>query len=274
MRVLLFGMALGAAGMPLMPARAEVVAIELPQREVFPYTGFPVTLFHPVDLDGDSTDDFTFGYDCSGVGLRTERANRVVYQIDPPPNLGGSVQRLVEGFLIGSDLGMPGLGWRSADLRDGYVSAGEMAFVNIVHCLSTGCSSTWPPGPPQRGFIGLEFELDDGVHYAYFDISVSGSLPGAALYGWAYETRPGVPIKAGAKPVVVPMAAPEVARPDYLRLRWPSEVGKAYQVQAKTRLDALRWTDLEFVIPGTSTETMVDLPMEGAAQFFRVIEAD
>jgi len=116
--------------------------------------------------------------------------------------------------------------------------------------------------------------LDDGVHYGYFDISVSGSLPGAALYGWAYETRPGVPIKAGAKPVVVAMAAPEVARAGYLRLKWPTEVGKAYQVQTKTRMDALRWTNLSFVIPATATETMVDLPMQGTAQFFRVVEAD
>lgn len=70
------------------------------------------------------------------------------------------------------------------------------------------------------------------------------------------------------------MAAPEVVRRDYLRLQWPSEVGKAYQVQTKARMDVLRWTDLDFVIPATCTETMVDLPMEGAAQFFRVIEAD
>ena len=63
-------------------------------------------------------------------------------------------------------------------------------------------------------------------------------------------------------------------RPGYLRLKWSSEVGKAYQVQSKTRLDALRWTDLGFVLPATSTETMVDLPMDGSAQFFRVIEAD
>jgi hypothetical protein len=198
----------------------------------------------------------------------------VVIRESPPPNIGGPVVKLDPEFLIGPELDATGLAWISSDPRGGYVSPDESAFATIVMCLSTGCASTWPPGPPQRGFIGLEFELDDGLHYGYFDISVSGSAPGAALYGWAYETRPGVPIKAGAKPVAVPTAAPEVARPGYLRLKWSSEVGKAYQVQTKTRLDVLRWTDLAFVIPATSSETMVDLPMESAAQFFRVIEAD
>ena len=63
-------------------------------------------------------------------------------------------------------------------------------------------------------------------------------------------------------------------RAGYLRLKWPSQVGKAYQVQAKTRMDALTWTNLGFVIPATATDTMVDVPMIGRAQFFRVVEAD
>jgi len=273
MRAVLFALGISAVGMILPAARAEVVVIALPQPEGF-FTTFPFSVRYPIDLNGDSTADFTFSYHCTGVALRTERANRVVYRIAPPPNLGGRVQRLPEGFLISSELGTPGLDWGSSDQRDGYVSPGEKAFMNIVLCLSTGCASTWPPGPLQRGFIGLEFELADGLHYGYFDVSVSGSVPAASLYGWAYESRPGVPIKAGAKPVLVPMAAPQVARAGYLRLKWPSEVGKAYQVQARTRMDALTWTSLSFVIPATATETMVDVPMIGAAGFFRVIEAD
>jgi hypothetical protein len=125
----------------------------------------------------------------------------------------------------------------------------------------------------QYGLLGVSFEINSQTHYGWIRMSDVSPVT-FVLHDWAYETRPGVPIKAGAKPVLVPVAAPEVARPGYLRLRWSSEVGKSYQVQAKTHLDALRWTDLGFVIPATSTETMVDLPMEGAAQFFRVIEAD
>jgi hypothetical protein len=189
--------------MLLPAARAEVIVTALPARQVF-FTDFPVSLYAPIDINGDSVADFTFGYDSSFVGLRTERGNRLVYQIAPPPNLGGPVQRLPESFLIGTELGTPGIGWRSADLRDGYVSEGETRFVTIIQCLATGfdvaCASTWPAGPPQRGFIGLEFELGDGVHYGYFDVSVSGSGPGATLHGWAYESIPNLPITAVAVP--------------------------------------------------------------------------
>lgn len=199
MRAALLALALAAAGMMFPAAHAEVVVTALAEPEVF-FTDFPVPVYVPVDVNEDSVADFTFGYDSSGVALRTERANQVVYHVDPPPNLGGPVQRLSNGFLIGSELGDLTLAWRSADLRDGYVSPGEMAFVNVVTCFSTGCSSTWPAGPSQRGFIGLEFELGDGVHYGYFDVSVSGSSPGATLYGWAYESIPDLPITAVAVP--------------------------------------------------------------------------
>ena len=157
------------------------------------------TVLYPIDVDGDSMVDFTFGAESQGVALRTERANRLIYQIDPPPNLGGPVADLPEGFAIGSSL-EPQLAWRSSDLLGGYVSPGEIAFVTIVQCLDIGCLSTWPPGPPTRGFIGIEFELADGLHYGYFDIVLSGDAAGAALLGWAYETQPGVPILAGAVP--------------------------------------------------------------------------
>lgn len=65
--------------------------------------------FFPVDFNEDGVIDFTFGSDIGFVGLRTERANRVVYRPDPPPDLGGPVARLEAGFEIGSSL-EPSLG--------------------------------------------------------------------------------------------------------------------------------------------------------------------
>lgn len=144
------------------------------------------SIFYPIDVNGDGSTDFTFGADPGFIGLRTEWANRLIYQIDRPPNLGGPVANLPEGFTIGSSL-TPQLAWRSSDLLGGYVSPGEIAFVTIVQCLDSGCLSTWSPGPATRGFIGIEFELADGLHYGYFDIVLSGDAAGAALLGWAYE---------------------------------------------------------------------------------------
>ncbi|HRZ57916.1 MAG TPA: PEP-CTERM sorting domain-containing protein [Candidatus Paceibacterota bacterium] len=154
---------------------------------------------YPIDVNGDSIEDFTFGASSDGVALRTERANRLIVSLSPPPNISGPVADLPEQFAIGSSL-EPQLAWNSSDPLGGYVSPGEIAFATIIHCLDSGCLSTWPPGPATRGFIGIEFELADGLHYGYFEIVTSGSAAGASLLGWAYETQPGMPVLAGAVP--------------------------------------------------------------------------
>ncbi len=190
--------AAGFLGPAAPPSRAQgVIATRLPEPTVIWSDLFMIQ--YPIDINGDSSPDFTFAASSEGVALRTERANRLIYQIDPPPNLGGPVADLPEGFAIHPSL-TPQLGWRSSDLLGGYVSPGEIAFVTIVQCLDSGCLSTWPPGAATRGFIGIEFELADGLHYGYFDIVLSGDAAGAALLGWAYDSRPGVPILAGAVP--------------------------------------------------------------------------
>ncbi|HNQ74927.1 MAG TPA: hypothetical protein PKN95_15175 [Verrucomicrobiota bacterium] len=125
-----------------------------------------------------------------------------------------------------------------------------------------------PLGTLGEGYLGVRFSSADGIHYGW--VHVRDTL----VMDWAYETRPGVPIRAGARPVLVPLASPRVVRPGYLRLNAATEVGKAYQVQVKGHLDAFPWTNLPFIIPATTTNTTLDLPMTAPAQFFRVVEAD
>lgn len=156
------------------------------------------TLLWPIDLNGDGLEDFTFAADYSGVGLRTERANRVVERLSPPPNIGGRVAKLDDGFEVGSSLD-PQLAWLSSDPVGGYVSPGEWAFASIAIALSTGESSDWPGIPGARGFIGIQFELDDGFHYGYFDVHMVAE-GGGVLFGWAYNTIPNAPINASPVP--------------------------------------------------------------------------
>ncbi len=198
MRAKLLILMLAAAGLPGPAALAQgVIRTTLPEPTVI-WSDLFLTLY-PIDVNGDSIEDFTFGASYSSVSLRTERANRLIVRLSPPPNIGGPVADLPEGFVIGSSL-EPQLAWNSSDPLGGYVSPGEIAFATIVLCLDSGCLSTWPPGPATRGFIGIEFALADGLHYGYFDIALSGDAAGAALLGWAYESQPGVPILAGAVP--------------------------------------------------------------------------
>ncbi len=138
-------------------------------------------------------------------------------------------------------------------------------------------------GALTNGYLGVRFKAQDGFHYGWIRVRLPSTESGAegflieiapVVVEWAYETRPNTAILAGAKPVVVPLASPEIARPGYLRLRWPSEIGKAYQVQWKANLAAPLWMNLDFVAIGATTNSAVDIPTVGTTKFFRVVEAD
>lgn len=154
---------------------------------------------YPVDINGDSITDFTFAADSSGVGLRTEGTNHVIVRPSPPPNISGPVARIEQGAVIGSSLD-PQLAWMSSNPVRGHVEPGENAFALLVLCLDSGNESDWPGGPATRAFIGFDFQLNDGLHYGYFDIFMRGDIPGAALYGWGYNTVPGESVVASLVP--------------------------------------------------------------------------
>ncbi len=156
------------------------------------------TELYPIDLDGDQVPDFTFGAEVGFVGLRTERANRLVYRPDLPPDIGGLVANLPAEFAIGSSLG-PQLAWGSSDFLGGYVSPGEVAYATIAMHLSTGTLSEWPGSPGARGFIGFQFEQQDGIHYGYFDV-VMAAEAGGVLLGWAYNSVPNASLFASPVP--------------------------------------------------------------------------
>ncbi len=156
----------------------------------------------PIDVDGNGTVDFTFGSDYEFVGLRTERSNRAIIQTTPPPDVGGPLQPLSPGYMIGSIPG-PANGietaWISSNPRDGYVEPGELWFISISLVVSTGSASAFPEWG-LRAPVGIEFEAEDGIHYGYLDIRAGKGYAGITLYGWAWETEPGKPIVAGLVP--------------------------------------------------------------------------
>ncbi len=153
--------------------------------------------YHPVDVDSNGTSDFAFAYSFSFVGLRTEAYNRAVIRLIGP--VGGRISPLPNGFSINSTIGtelLSELQWSSSDFIDGFVEPDENAYISIVQVLSTGSASDFSG----RSAIGIEFHAADGVHYGYLDIDAGPGYAGITLYGWAYESRPGVPIFAGQVP--------------------------------------------------------------------------
>jgi len=196
LKVVLLAAALLCSAAPILLAQGTIVTA-LPQ---------PIVIFsdllmvqYSVDINGDLITDFTFAADRSGVGLRTERTNHVIVRPSPPPDIGGPVARIDGGSIVGSSLD-PQLAWMSSNPVRGSVNPGEIAFATLVMCLDSGCSSDWPGGPATRAFIGIEFELGDGLHYGYFDIFMRGDIPGAALYGWGYNSIPGESLAASLVP--------------------------------------------------------------------------
>jgi len=52
--------------------------------------------------------------------------------------------------------------------------------------------------------MGIEFDIEGSIHYGWIDLVVASDVPYAEIYGWGYETDPGVSILAGAGVVPEP----------------------------------------------------------------------
>jgi len=230
---------------------------------------FPIPEGSPatIDLDRDGSPDFSFtatmpaclsdGSFCSYSDfVRPLGANELLIQ-------NAYAVALSAGDRIGPD----------SPTNAFWSSGGNVAIVTWWWIPNDGTSGTnGPLATLGEGYLGVRFSGTGGVRYGWVRVR------DRFVVDWAYETRLGVPIAAGAKPVpaplAVPLASPQVVRPGYLRLKAATEAGKAYQVQTKGDLSASLWTNLSFVIPAATTNILVDLPITSAAQYFRVVEAD
>lgn len=144
---------------------------------------------HDIDMDGNGTIDFSFsGIWHISVDFRSENSNRYLIVPDPPPNIGGAVSALESGFMIDAGSGDGSLDWFGDDYE--YWST-------LMLNLDPGeAGEFWG----QRAYIGVQFQMDDGVHYGWFDVEGGASGPYAVIRGWAYESTPGMGLIAGAIP--------------------------------------------------------------------------
>jgi hypothetical protein len=63
-------------------------------------------------------------------------------------------------------------------------------------------------------------------------------------------------------------------RPGFLRLKFSSKPGRGYAPQFKPALSERAWTDLGFILIGTSPSAVMDLPLRGNLGFFRILETE
>lgn len=227
-----------------------------------------------IDLDRDGSTDFVFVfegwyctascpcYDCAWfVDVSSSGANSLLIREDSFASI------LSAGQWCGPPAPSSST-WSST-------VASVVNYIEQRYCFDPNdCSGTnsfrGPLAEMYEGFIGVRFSGADGLHYGWIHVRLDSFL---FVEDWAYETRPGVPIQAGAKPVPLPLHTAAIARRGYLRLGWPSEIGITYQAQEKGHLAAFPWSNVNFSILAIDTNTMLDCPMSDPAHFFRVVEA-
>ena len=156
-----------------------------------PFSFGPVPGFESrsVDLNYDGLDDFIFESSMSSTVLPL-RGHRILMLPEPPPDIGGFVQPLTAGTVIFSELGQGNLVW--------FDGSGPVAGATLSACAwPFGCVGPWLG---QTAYAGIELQFNGLTHYGWLRISHFEFSNGGALIDWAYETRPGVPILAGAVP--------------------------------------------------------------------------
>jgi PEP-CTERM motif len=155
-------------------------------------TGNTITGYYPMDVDGDGNTDFTFAYSPVFLGVHSEGLNRILILMDPPPNIGGSIAPLPAGFLIGSGSSLDPLNWWAG--FDGDVDPFDPLAI-YLNGIASG------PFAGQRAYMGVEFQSSGNTYYGWALLQISGDYAAIGqIESWAWETRSGVPIFAGAAP--------------------------------------------------------------------------
>jgi len=147
----------------------------------------PDELFE-LDVDLNGTVDFTLAAGKTHFsGIHPKNQNQYLILSSPPPNIGGPVAALDSGYFIGSNSG-------EGTPEEWFASNN---FSTLIVLLSTGESGEFID---HRGYVGLEFSAEDGIHYGWLDIEGVETRSSIRIRGWAYESTPGVGIVAGAVP--------------------------------------------------------------------------
>ncbi len=149
----------------------------------------PEELFE-LDLDSNGTIDFTLAAGMthfSGISSSNPDVNKYLILSSPPPNIGGSVAALDSGYVISPNSG-------EGTSEEWFGLEGWDPFIIL---LSTGETGEFID---HRGYVGLQFEAEDGIHYGWLDIEGVLTRSSIRIRGWAYESTPGVGIVAGAVP--------------------------------------------------------------------------
>ena len=154
------------------------------------YAGVPVPPYNlrEVDMNLDGRPDFTIRAGPAQVDVLMADYNRVIALPVLPPDIGSYVVPLAQGSHIGASLD-PMFSWVGTNDPPGY--AGMSA------CFDAGCAGLWVG---LDAYMGVQLESNGVTQYGWIRILNGGIGSVGYIYEWAYDTRPGAPILAGAVP--------------------------------------------------------------------------
>ena len=228
-----------------------------------------------LDLDGDDQPDFSLG----GGTLCTDSIPACCTTW-----YGVSAVSSNELLVLGSKLAVVEIG-TSLGPAPPPDSAWSAAGGILTEC-GFGCDyRPWSGelGRRGEGYLGARLRRADGDHYGWMRVVLAGSsaspFPALSFHGpvvvdWAFEPQPGVATVAGARPYPAAVAISGIKRPGYLRTRVATQPGWSYAVQQRSSIAQGNWQSAGLNFVGDSFETLLDLPITGAAGFYRVVEAE
>jgi hypothetical protein len=147
--------------------------------------------FYSFDMDGDENPELTFGYNFQSVAVRYEHGTRSLSSMASWPDIRGLPRPLDAGFSIGPESASGHLQWF------GGIPDEPFGFYSLVYITSAGAGGEFAG---RRGYMGVEFQRAGDTHYGWISLYVDSVAPVAVIDSWAWETRPRVPILAGAVP--------------------------------------------------------------------------
>jgi len=170
-----------AASQFLQNTNASVVLFDPTSPVEFPPFESPVE----IDVDGNGTLDFLFSSIGRQMDALPQGSNRSLI-IDQFGTKFGS--NLDQGSIIGA-VPQDGMRWDTSP-------------VVLGGCASGGGGAQSCPGEFQSGldFLGLEFEISGQTHYGWIEIESIQDFGPVRFHRWAYESEPGMSIRAGAVP--------------------------------------------------------------------------
>lgn len=146
----------------------------------------------PLDLDGDGLAEYEFSGDLLSVSVQGRGDNHQLALLAIPPDLGSYLYPLGAGTAIGPT---PPSGLHWVDYTTPRHPVPGQSGVS-AYSFNGGSG----PFFGVMAYMGVYFELADGMHYGWVRIDAPSYEAGGVILDWAYEMRPGEAILAGAVP--------------------------------------------------------------------------